>query len=649
MKMARSYKIVLMIFAVALALMLALGSTAMFSAKAEFISSPNPADYFTATGSMEFANDNVVFDVDSGTSSFTFKNKLAIDNFELGLMFDEKISNVQVELTYDSFYVNGNEDAEGNFDTSIVNTFDVGTEKTVKISVENNVVKVNGQAKVVQDGDKEKFDEYYKIRVVDRAIAKVSVKATLAGEEKSTIELDYVNQEVGNNEYKQDFVISSTKHLETAKPVVTVSAPIFVQTAQGKYEKIAYSTEEYYSLSYNVYSVLGNVKTTNLYPAQYADEEGNVDTNVNIPQNEKGENRDRIHFINDGNDGVVKFNVCGKEDGKEVVYTTYEVKVITKVNADSDKNNVPVYVDAKTNQQALKAFRAALKKLYYVEDGVESKYVALGTEIELPSFEDLVIDDRTPYEKLTYSLHLVSTTENTDSSLSFKLDTLGEYYFYVVFGDVDGKKMDTEDFIVKNDDGVPEKFGKYGSDKADNDKYVFYFAIEEDAKPTVVAAKAQGNGYKDTKYTASKFEISAANSTITYTLWYNSDPTATVDSEGWVEIKKYTDVDEDYSENGYTYEILKSINYDGELVFKPNKAGSYKIVCKAVSKVSYNVAEDSALIRIKEEGKVVVPDDHWLENNAWSVVFLSIGSLCLIGIVVLLFIKPKDTEDTKKK
>ena len=74
-----------------------------------------------------------------------------------------------------------------------------------------------------------------------------------------------------------------------------------------------------------------------------------------------------------------------------------------------------------------------------------------------------------------------------------------------------------------------------------------------------------------------------------------------------------------------------------------------KIVCKAVSKVSYNVAEDSALIRIKEEGKVVVPDDHWLENNAWSVVFLSIGSLCLIGIVVLLFIKPKDTEDTKKK
>lgn len=639
--MARSYKIVLMIFAFALALMIALGSTAMFSAKAEFISSPNASDYFTATGSMEFANDNVVFGVDKDDSSFTFKNKLAIDNFELGLAFDEKkIENVQVELTYDSFYVNGNENAEGGFDTTITNTFDVGTKKTISISVANNVVKVNDQVK---------DDEYYKIRVVDRAIAKVSVIADLNGDEKGTIELVYVNQEVGNDEFKQEFKLSSTNHLEAKKPVVTVSAPIFVQTAQGKYEKIAYSTEEYYSLSYNVYSVLGNVKTTNLYPAQFVDADGKVDTNVNVPQNEKGENRDRVHFINDGNDGVVKFNVCGKEDGKEVVYTTYEVKVISKVNADSDKNSAPVYIDAVKNQQALKAFRAALKKLYYVEDGVESKYVALGTEIELPSFEDLVIDDRTPYEKLSSSLRVVSTSEYTDSSLSFKLNTLGEYYFYVAFGDVDGKKMDNDDFIVKNDNGVPESFGKYGSDKTANDKYVFYFAIEEDAKPTVKAAKAQGNGYKGTKYTASKFEISAANSTISYTLWYNSDPTATVDSEGWVEIKKYTDVSEDYSENGYTYEILKSINYDGELVFKPNKVGSYKIVCKAVSKVSYNVAEDSALIRIKDEGKVVVPDNHWLENNVWSVVFLSVGSLCLIGIVVLLFIKPKDTEDTKKK
>ena len=32
----------------------------------------------------------------------------------------------------------------------------------------------------------------------------------------------------------------------------------------------------------------------------------------------------------------------------------------------------------------------------------------------------------------------------------------------------------------------------------------------------------------------------------------------------------------------------------------------------------------------------------WLQDNVLSVVFLAIGVLCLIGIVVLLLVKPKD-------
>ena len=40
--------------------------------------------------------------------------------------------------------------------------------------------------------------------------------------------------------------------------------------------------------------------------------------------------------------------------------------------------------------------------------------------------------------------------------------------------------------------------------------------------------------------------------------------------------------------------------------------------------------------------RVVPNEDNWFLNNVWSLVFLSIGTLALIGIIVILCIKPKD-------
>lgn len=35
-------------------------------------------------------------------------------------------------------------------------------------------------------------------------------------------------------------------------------------------------------------------------------------------------------------------------------------------------------------------------------------------------------------------------------------------------------------------------------------------------------------------------------------------------------------------------------------------------------------------------------------NNIWSLVFLTIGTLALVGIIVILCIKPKDAETAEK-
>ena len=71
------------------------------------------------------------------------------------------------------------------------------------------------------------------------------------------------------------------------------------------------------------------------------------------------------------------------------------------------------------------------------------------------------------------------------------------------------------------------------------------------------------------------------------------------------------------------------------------------IECKIVSDYSSRVGEGHTIVRVSGSPTVVQPGDYWVENNVWSLVFLSIGFVCLVAIVALLFVKPKDKEQTK--
>ena len=66
------------------------------------------------------------------------------------------------------------------------------------------------------------------------------------------------------------------------------------------------------------------------------------------------------------------------------------------------------------------------------------------------------------------------------------------------------------------------------------------------------------------------------------------------------------------------------------------------IECKSVSE--YTTRTDSAysIVNITSTPKVVEVPNYWLRDNIWTVVFFSVGTLCLIGIIILLCIKPKD-------
>ena len=191
--------------------------------------------------------------------------------------------------------------------------------------------------------------------------------------------------------------------------------------------------------------------------------------------------------------------------------------------------------------------------------------------------------------------------------------------------------MDKE-FIPDEDNANP----KYA-------QFVFTFHMVDDAVIVIAPAKTQGEGYVGIEYTASAFTIEAVAAKTTYKLFYNEDANATADSDGWKEIEKASSVkDENYYDGYYTYDEIQAIAYDGNLSFTPDRKGAYMIVCTSTSTITSRESSDSTIIRVEKEAEEVKVYTEWFKDNVWTVVFLGVGTLCLIGIVALLFVKPKD-------
>jgi len=636
MKMAKSYKILLLIAAFVLSVILGVGAFAFKPVNAEMVEGPKLTDYFSGTGvtsdEMTFdASGNAKFKVNSG-DEVKIKNKLVIEKFKTELVFDTaEIEKFQIILKYDSYYVNGNKnvDDNGTADTSDdIVTFDQNIENVCEVQPGEVTITVDANCNVLVNGESK--GNYYRIRKVDRAVASITFRPVLKQNvETSAFEIKYVTQDADNDNYKQEFKLESGK-LKAATPIVTVNTPIFVKTDVG-YKLRAYAGDfSSYALTYNVYSVVGNVATSELYPTI-----PETETNISIPEDKDDNNHDRLFFKEGGVNST--FNICGKEDGTEKVYATYEVEVLDKLTKKDTGNDAPKYV---LDEDALDAFEYQLKNQYYKEnideDNNESHYVALGTTIEIPSLEDLIVDDRTPYSKLTKTVKYVcSEPLATNSSMEIELNYLGDYFFFVVANDDEGGKM--ADIVEFDENGIP----KNELPDVAND-FVFKITIEDDAIISIEKPSKQGAGYVGTRYTASKFDINAVNCVEEFTLYYNSSIGAKEGANGWVEIKKVSEVSESYSENGITYKDISAIDYDGSYVFTPNKAGTYMIKCQVTSEISFREASETMLINVSGDPKVVTPVKELSKDNTWSIVFLSIGSACLVAIVVLLCIKPKD-------
>ncbi len=295
--------------------------------------------------------------------------------------------------------------------------------------------------------------------------------------------------------------------------------------------------------------------------------------------------------------------------------------------------------------------RTTYQGLIYAVDGegTETGKLAgkeLGDSFTYPDLTDILISDHFDYNALKNNLTLyyckpTSSSFSTTTSKSFTLDQVGTYSYYVLAKDPTGTAMETIDTDV-----LTRKEGSLGdgwyndSDELIVPVFSFYFANVK--APEITIDKKVEEGFIGLTYqdASDYITIVGNNEAVQYELWYSeSDLSAgkddwasttleVLEEAGAVEITE----DEDVAFNTST------------LSFTPNKKGSYYV--RVV--VADDHGEDTAVtyaINVLSEFSEVKYDTQFLKYNWVSIMFLGIALLSLIGIILLIFIKPKEEKE----
>lgn len=665
MRNAKVHKIFLTVAVSVLFLILAILPFMQNSQPALADSEAKASDYFTGIKdeNLSFANGNfrAMISEDSVSEEgkekgvLSFSNLLIVNDMQMSLQIPTGINALTVVFKNESFFENGNPMAkksvvggavqfdkqDGKYvytaEKEVVNElkfdfttgkamFNGETDKAFNFVLDNgrlvltadvvdNYLVVNGvTASDVKIGTE--TVEYRKIKAIaDKSLTDIKFmfdvdETIVTAETPANFEIINVNQKHGNPDYEQTFAINEDgEFIKKARPIVALSEDFYKKNADGTYT-IVKDIMEKYSVKVETFSVLDDVSSSDVYLKS---------DDLKVWLDPSTEKPNAISFRDEG---TYTISVMGDEN---VVYDTFTVKA---VNFEND-TNAPAYV---YNADAYFAFEVALRNAYYnIEKG---EHLALGTNMEVPSLKDLVFDDICSYEDLTKMVYsaTASKTETMSGSYTVDLDEAGDYYFYVIIADDMRNEMEKEDFIADEDNTSP----KYA-------KYVFNFHMVDDAVIIVKPAKSQGAGYVGVAYTASEFTVEASSCKTTYKLYYNEDANATEDSDGWKEISKASSIkDENYYDGYFTYEDIQALAYDGSLTFTPDRMGAYMIRCTSTSTITSRDSSDVSIIRVESEAEEVKVYSDWFKDNVWTVVFLGVGTLCLIGIVALLFVKPKE-------
>lgn len=314
-----------------------------------------------------------------------------------------------------------------------------------------------------------------------------------------------------------------------------------------------------------------------------------------------------------------------------------------------------------------------------------------GNYFYLPSYEGFVEDNVTSYRDLSFSIYYISRETEVDSSanlsynnLSIELENDGVYRFVIYATDAAGNEMyyvdrDDDGNVIYDESGNPvlvkfsaSELSSFLVDSLNSDLNgkipVYEFEVNY-AGLSVTNPKGQEIGFVGTEYSAPDFDVTGLSDkySASYTLYlfdrerYFEDTQIRLTYADFISRMEtlFTEADtREYFESIPALDSLEETDADYEryseyawdpdsLEFVPQDDNAFYVIrMEAVDNIYQTTALTSYMaISASAAAEPMYGESDWLENNVASVVLLCVAGVALIGIILLVVIKPKDKGD----
>lgn len=404
-----------------------------------------------------------------------------------------------------------------------------------------------------------------------------------------------------------------------------------------------------YTVDYTAYDLLSSVKTKIEYVKK-----ADYDADNSIVWKET-EDDNKITF--NAYDCEFKVRITATNGGNKSKTVEKVVNVVKNSKEDSIRYNI--------TKEQYKTFQEEVLKV--LKTGTEDE-LRINSSYKVPSLEEIISSDYFDYSALTFRTHYAyngTSSYQSTTSLTFTLNATGSYEFYVTAYDKCKTEftVDTENLTKKT---VNEIYGWY--DDEDNLVCpVFKFNVNSLVAPEITVSRGNGaDGYVGTSYSVTdKFTVKGGNVTKTYKLYYmtNAQYDAYKSANGKELNKGSFDTDAEYMQaidrlisEGKIVEIKTEDGKDAPVdlfdssrsAFTPAKFGRYYVRLDVYDEGGNDSAMSYAINVQKAKSSATYEKTPFFQANWQSFIFLGIAVLSFIGILILLFVKPKEeTNDVK--
>ncbi len=375
--------------------------------------------------------------------------------------------------------------------------------------------------------------------------------------------------------------------------------------------------------------------------------------------------------------GTHKYIAVGQDEvGATFKYVSNESGTVTcDPDAQAWKDAVAAYQTKVTEAAEKQQLKAGNKNYFY-----------------LPSVESLLSDNATKYKDLTFNLYYMyegsntfqSSTGKSANSLSINLTKDGKYTFTLLATDAANNKMyyykpgtGSELEKVEFGTGTSDILNFYNEDEkgeyAGMKKYLPWFDFYVGSSELSIEDPGeQKTAYVGNTYSSASFTINGVSHNETYNLYLFRNDLFYADNgyvmdyeyfmahkaellEGYVEdfkdeSGKYIDCRKWFNEITDD-EIYEDYKWNGKDSFVPQVGNAYYLVKCTVKDSDNSNRSVTGYMGILSAPQVrpIEGENDWLENNLTSVILLCVAGVALVGIILLLVIKPKNKGDVDEE